>query len=58
MTDDQIYNHALKVYQQAVDASGDLRQYYLKQARNILANLPNNYTGKKQLEDKIRSMLY
>lgn len=58
MTEKEIFYHASEAFRNAVSAEGDLRQHYLKQARNILMNLSDSYPGKKELEKKINAMLY
>ena len=45
-------------YQRAVDAEGETRQRFLRQAMNILDGVPDAHPDKASLARKIRSMLY
>ena len=58
MTNEEYMKHAYNEYQNGVAAEGQLSQSYLKKAKIILENLPDNYPGKKDLMDRINSMLY
>ena len=58
MTNEEYMKHAYSVYQEAVDAEGKQRQTLLKQAKNILENLPDGYPGKDDLMNRIKPMLY
>lgn len=57
MTLEEYYKHAYSLYQKGVDAEGEERKRHLRDAMNVLANLPDEWPGKKDLEDKIRYML-
>lgn len=55
---DSDVKYAFNLYQKAIDAEGDLRQRYLKQAEDVLTNVPDGYPGKDDLLSKIRYMRY
>lgn len=58
MTYDDYLKHAWKLYYQGVDAEGEQKQYYLRQAKQVLENVPSSYGNRDELMDRIRSMLY
>lgn len=58
MSAESDFKYAYTLFNKAVDAEGSNRQYYLQQAKNVLENVPSNYTGRAELLSKINSMLY
>lgn len=58
MTNEEYMKHAYSTYQEAVNADGSHRQALLRQAKNILENLPDGWPGKDDLMRRIDSMLY
>jgi hypothetical protein len=55
---DRTVREAEAYYQKAVDAEGERRQYFLRQAMNILDGVPDAHPDKASLVRKIRYMLY
>lgn len=55
---DSSIREAEAYYQKAVDAEGERRQYFLKQAMNILDGVPDEHPDKPPLARKIRYMMY
>ena len=55
---DKTIREAEAYYEKAVDAEGELRQRFLRQAMNILDGVPDAYPDKANLARKIRYMLY
>ena len=57
MTYPEYLKHAWKLYYQGVDAEGEMRKYYLKQAKQVLENVPSGYEDRDDLLKRIESML-
>lgn len=60
-TYDKDYEAYLKeawmLYRKGVDAEGSERHYYLKQAKQVLYNVPSGYGNRDDLMSRIDSML-
>ena len=57
MTYPEYLKHAWSLYYKAVDAEGDERRSLLKQANQVLANVPSGYGDRDDLQSRINSML-
>lgn len=57
MSYQSLYDHACGLYQKGVDAEGEERKKHLKEAKNILENVPDDWPGKQELLSKINYML-
>ena len=57
MTYPEYLKHAWSLYYKAVDAEGDERRRLLKQANQVLANVPSGYDDRDDLQSRINSML-
>lgn len=55
---DKTVREAEAYYEKAVDAEGEVRQRFLRQAMNILDGVPDAHPDKASLVRKIRYMLY
>lgn len=51
------YKYAYSLYQKGVDAEGTTRGKYLKDALNVLENVPDDYPGKYDLVQNINYLL-
>ncbi len=58
MSAESYLKYAYELFNKAIDAEGSTRQNYLKQAKNVLENLPSDYPGRSDLLSKINSLLY
>ncbi len=56
MTYPEYLKHAWSLYYKAVDADGDTRQSFLKQAEQVLENIPSGYENRDDLMSRIKSM--
>ena len=57
MTYSEYLKHAWSIYFKAVDEEGDMRRYYLQQAKTVLMNVPSGYDNRDELMSRINSML-
>lgn len=65
MTNEEYMKHAYSLYKKGVDAEGSMRKSYLKQALNVLENVPDGYPedvfgtypSKSDLLSRINGML-
>ena len=55
---DSSIREAESYYQKAVDAEEDRRQYFLKQAMNILDGVPDAHPDKARLVRNVRYMMH
>ena len=46
MTYPEYLKHAWSLYYKAIDADGETRTYYLKQAKSVLENVPSGYENR------------
>lgn len=58
MTYESDLRYAWSLYEKGVDAEGNERQQYLRQAKNVLNNIPSGYDDRDELLSRIESMLY
>lgn len=59
MSHDSSMTYAESLFAKAVALDeGDMRQQLLKQAKNVLELVPDDYPGKAELLSKINYMLY
>ena len=49
MSAESYLKYAYELFNKAIDAEGSTRQNYLKQAKNVLENLPSDYPGRSDL---------
>jgi len=52
-----VVREAESLYQKAVDAEGERREYFLRQAMNVLDGVPDAHPDKAGLAKRIRYML-
>lgn len=57
MTYPEYLKHAWSLYYKAVDAEGSERRNFLKQAKQVLENVPSGYDNRDELLSRINSML-
>lgn len=57
MTNSEYLKHAWSLYYKGVDAEGEERRKYLRQAKQVLENVPAGYDNRDDLADRIDSML-
>lgn len=57
MTNSEYLKHAWSLYYKGVDAEGSERRYYLRQAKQVLENVPMGYENRDDLMERIDSML-
>jgi len=57
MTEKEYLKHAWSLYYKGVDASGELRKHYLRQATQVLENVVSSNQEKQTLLSRISSML-
>lgn len=57
MTEQEYIKHAWSLYYKGVDASGSQREYYLKQAKQVLENVSSANSEKNTLLSRINAML-
>lgn len=59
MSGDSGMAYTESLFAKAVDSDeGDVRQQFLKQAKNVLELVPDDYPGKTELLSQINYMLY
>lgn len=58
MTEKEYLKHAWSLYYKGVDASGELRKHYLRQATQVLENVVSSNQEKQTLLSRISSMLW
>lgn len=57
MTYPEYLKHAWSLYYKAIDADEEMRIYYLKQAKNVLENVPSGYENRDELMRRINDLL-
>lgn len=57
MFENSDYKYAYDLYQKGLDADGELRKKYFRDALNALELVPDDYPGKSDLKEKIQYML-
>lgn len=57
MTNAESLKHAWSLYYKGVDAEGEERRKYLKQAKNVLEKVPSGYDDRDDLMEYIEKML-
>ena len=54
---DAYLREAWSLYQKGVDAEGERRRAYLKDAKQVLYNVPEGYSNRDDLMSRIEAML-